>query len=216
MREFCTCWAMGLGIGPICRWWRGCAETAKTTCSQASGHYEKRRRTPISENCSRLFRRLLLSSDEYFICVDLLVFSPTGLEYGHFPVKFLKLIHCGPDPARFVPAVAIVVSCGRTNNRWRKENAGAQIRRRANKSLANRKKNHDGQTKLARRETNGEAQTGAIARKFHDCLLASYQAGMYGLDSGDENSYPFIYSRLVQDRRAIRMSGGGSYFPRTG
>ena len=72
--ELCRCWTMGLGIGPICRRWRGCAEVAKSTSSQASGHYGKTKRTPLSENSARLFRRVLLSSDVKFICVDLLVF----------------------------------------------------------------------------------------------------------------------------------------------
>ena len=40
----CVCVAYLLANGPgkrTCRWWRGCAEVAKTTCSQASGHYGK-------------------------------------------------------------------------------------------------------------------------------------------------------------------------------
>ena len=95
--ELCRCWAMGLGIGPICRRWRGCAEVAKTTSSQASGHCGKTKRTPLSENIARLVRRVLLSSDVQFICIDVLVFSQAGLENGHSSSKSLKLINCGPD-----------------------------------------------------------------------------------------------------------------------
>ena len=55
--------AMGLGGGPICQWWRGCAEAAKTTCSQASGHNGKTRQTLLSETSARLIRTVLLPSD---------------------------------------------------------------------------------------------------------------------------------------------------------
>ena len=43
-------------------WWRGCAEAAKTTSFQTGGHYEKSKRTPISENSARSVRKVLRSN----------------------------------------------------------------------------------------------------------------------------------------------------------
>ena len=98
MCELCSCWAMGLKIGPMCRRWRGCAEVAKTTCSKPSGHYGKTKRTPLSENSAKLIRRVFLSSDVQFICVDLYLFT-SWLRKWSFFIQILKADYLWSRPS---------------------------------------------------------------------------------------------------------------------
>ena len=89
---------MGLGKGPIRQWWRGCAETAKTTyCTVKLAGTTERQDGHPSENSDRLVWTVSLSSDA-FICVDLLAFPPAGLENCHFSFKSWKPYNCDPDP----------------------------------------------------------------------------------------------------------------------
>ena len=48
---------------------------------------EKHNGHSYMKNSARLVRRVLLSSDVQFICVDLLIFQPAGSENVHFSFK---------------------------------------------------------------------------------------------------------------------------------